>query len=245
MAHVDNTIYENLGERWYEAWDDPVALLRAEGKLKHPWILERIRRAYPDASVSLLDVGCGAGFLTNDFSRQGLKVTGLDASSEGLRVAEEHDATKEVRYVRADALAMPFEDASFDVVTCLDFLEHVVSPLMVIKEISRVLRPGGLFFFHTFNRNLLSWLVVIKGVEWLVKNTPRNMHVIELFIKPSELTGYCARAGLTTVEVTGLRPDFRTFALRDLFSGVVPRGLAFTFTDSLLLSYLGYARKSV
>src|SRR6201999_1216443 len=112
------------------------------------------------------------------------RVTGLDASPESLVVAARHDETGSVRYERGDALALPYADASFDAVCAMDFLEHVEEPARVVAECSRVLRPGGLFFFHTFNRSFLAWLVVIKGVEWFVRNTPRDMHVLRLFIPP-------------------------------------------------------------
>ncbi len=245
MAEINNTIYETLGERWYEAWDDPVALLRAESRIKHPWILKKIRDHFAEAKVEILDVGCGAGFLANEFALEGYPMTGVDLSPESLKVAHIYDQTKTVKYLEADALKLPFPDKSFDVVTCLDFLEHVKDPERYIEEISRVLRPGGIFFFHTFNRNPLSWLFVIKFVEWLVKNTPKHMHVIELFIKPSELAGFCRNSGMEVGAMTGIRPVLSSIPLKSLFSGVVPRSFKFELTDSLLLSYLGYARKTL
>ena len=113
-------------------------------------------------------------------------MTGLDASQEALSVAARHDGTARVRYERGDALTLPYPDASFDAVCSLDFLEHVEEPERVVAEVARVLRPGGLFFFHTFNRNFWAWLVIIKGVEWFVRNTPKDLHVLRLFVKPEE-----------------------------------------------------------
>lgn len=245
MAEINNAIYETLGERWYEAWDDPVALLRSESRVKHPWILNKIRELFGEAKVEILDVGCGAGFLTNEFALKGYPITGVDLSGESLKVAGNYDKTKSVKYLEADALQLPFADGSFDVVTCMDFLEHVKNPELYIREISRVLKPDGVFFFHTFNRNPLSWLFVIKGVEWLVKNTPKHMHVIDLFIKPSELAGFCKESGMKVGEMTGIRPVFSSIPLKSLFSGVVPRSFRFELTKSLLMSYLGYARKTL
>jgi 2-polyprenyl-6-hydroxyphenyl methylase/3-demethylubiquinone-9 3-methyltransferase len=166
-------------------------------------------------------------------------------STDSLRVAKLHDKTSSVNYVEADALAMPFPDASFDVVTCMDFLEHVHFPARYIIEMSRVLKPGGLFFFHTFNRNLLSWIVIIKGVELFVKNTPKDMHVIDLFITPDELEDYCQRAGMKTVEMTGIRPVMSSIPLKSWFTRVVSPEMRFDFTSSLRMSYLGYARKTL
>lgn len=245
MAQINNAIYETLGERWYNAWDDPVALLRAENRLIKPWVSDRINIEFVGEKVSVLDVGCGAGLLSNEVALDGHKVTGLDTSPDSLRIAKLHDKTSGVSYVEGNALTMPFPDASFDVVTCMDFLEHVHFPARYIAEMSRVLRPGGLFFFHTFNRNLLSWIVVIKGVELFVKNTPKDMHVIDLFITPEELQEYCARAELKIVEMTGIKPVMRSIPLKNYFTRVVPEEMRFDFTTSLKMSYLGYARKTL
>lgn len=237
MAKINNQIYESYGSRWYEAQDDPIALLRAENELKLPWIYQRIREKF--SAPLVLDIGCGAGFLSNGLAKNGLNVTGIDMSPDSLRVAAHYDETKSVNYIEGDAYHLPFAPNSFDAITCMDFLEHVEKPLEIIKECARVLRPNGLFFFHTFNRNFLSWLIVIKGVEFLIKNTPKDMHVIELFIKPEELKEYCREAGIRTVEMVGMRPKFSSIPIKNYFSGVVPKSLKFKFTSSLALSYMG------
>lgn len=239
---INNSFYDNYGERWYRAYDDPVALLRAEHRVKFPWILERIRdEGIRDARV--LDVGCGGGFLSNALARHGFAVTGIDLSEESLKVAQGHDETKTVSYQVADAYALPFPDESFDVVTAMDFLEHVEEPEKVIRELSRVLRPHGLFFFHTFNRNFLSKLVIIKLVEWFIKNTPKDMHVHRLFIRPEELEVFCRRHGLSFVILTGLRVKFSTISWEMIKTGVVSPKLEFTLTHNIKLAYLGMAKK--
>lgn len=244
MQKVNNEIYHDYGDRWYTADDDPIALLRAESKTKTPWTLEQIKRhGHHHASARILDVGCGAGFLSNALAAQGLNVTGVDISEESLAVAKRYDQTRTVVYQTADAYHLPFPNESFDVLTAMDFLEHVDEPARVIKEFSRVLKPNGIFIFHTFNRNLLAHLIIIKLVEWLVKNTPKNMHVIHLFIKPNELTRYCSGALLQVHEMVGIRPSLRTITLKSLITGVVPQGLRFKLCSSLLLSYMGVAEK--
>ena len=245
MEKVNNEIYNTYGDRWYTAQDDPVALLRAESKTKSPWILEKLKKhGRLDSSTQVLDVGCGAGFLSNELALHHLNVTGVDLSEDSIRVAQKFDSTKSVKYLAADAYNLPFADQSFDVLTAMDFLEHVDQPAKAIQEFSRVLKPGGIFIFHTFNRNFLAYLVIIKLVEWLVKNTPKNMHVLELFIKPSELAQYCKQAHLQTQEMIGIKPQFSTIPLKNVWTGVVPLSLRFELTRSLLLSYMGYAIKT-
>ena len=240
---VNNALYDTLGERWYAADDDPVALLRAESRLRNPWVLEHIR-ARLGASARVLDVGCGAGFLSNYLAANALEVEGIDASAESLAVAQRHDASGSVRYVLGDALALPYADASFDAVCAMDFLEHVEDPEKVVAEASRVLRPGGLFFFHTFNRNPVAWLIVIKGVEWFVRNTPADMHVLRLFLKPSELQRFCGRAQLRTIALHGSSPVIWSRAFwRMLLTRVVPPDFRFQFTRSTLLAYTGYCER--
>lgn len=241
---VNNAVYDDLGERWYSAKDDPVALLRAESAHRTPWIVDSMRDRLGSGSQRVLDVGCGAGFLTNPLAAIGHEVTGLDASVASLAVARAHDASGRASYVEGDALALPFADASFDVACAMDFLEHVEDPAAVIREAGRVLRPGGLFFFHTFNRTLLAWLVVIKGVEWFVRNTPPNLHVKRLFVKPAEVRAACTSSGLEIAELRGVRPVFFSRAfLQLLLTRTVADDFAFTFTRSLAVGYAGFAVK--
>jgi 2-polyprenyl-6-hydroxyphenyl methylase / 3-demethylubiquinone-9 3-methyltransferase len=238
---VNNTIYDSLGDRWYSADDDPIALLRAEARSRNPWVSARIATRV-GAAARVLDVGCGAGFLANELAAEGHDVTGIDASHEALAVAARHDPTGRARYVAGDALALPFPAQSFDVVCAMDFLEHVEEPSRVVEEAARVLRPGGLFFFHTFNRNPLAWLVVIKGVEWFVKNTPRDMHVLRLFVKPEELRAACRDHGLEVSELHGSVPDVLSGAFwRMLATGRVADDFRFRFTRSAPVGYTGFA----
>ena len=241
---INNDLYHDLGDRWYTAKDDPVALLRAEGKTKNPWVMRTIQNHFPDrdpCEVKILDVGCGAGFLTNYLAKKNFNLIGMDVSKSSLEVARKFDETKRVNYLPGDAYQLPFLDHSFDVVTCMDFLEHVDQPAKVVQEISRVLKPNGIFIFHTFNRNPLSHLVIIKGVEWFVKNTPEHMHIIDLFVKPEELKNYCAQAGLNVKLLKGIAPKVSMAFFKMLFTGEVPDDFEFKITPSTLLSYVGYA----
>ena len=241
---VNNHIYNSLGERWYTAYDDPVALLRAESELRNPWVLEKIAGQFRDSSIRILDVGCGAGFLSNALAKKYDSVIGVDLSEESLSVAHAYDSTKKARYMNANALSLPFDDGSFEVACAMDFLEHVEDPNAVIREISRVLKPGGIFFFHTFNRNWISKLVAIHCVEWFIKNTPEHLHVYSYFIKPSELSAYCKNSGLHPQEWRGVKPSlFSLHTLKTLFTGVLSKQFSFSFSRSLLVGYCGVAVK--
>lgn len=241
---INNSFYDDLGEAWYTSMDHPIALLRAENKTRIPWVMKEIEERYPKP-IQLLDIGCGAGFLTNALAEIGHDVTGIDLSRASLDTARKHDKTGKVRYLFADAYALPFESESFDVVCAMDILEHVEEPEKLIKEASRVLRKGGIFFFHTFNRNLLSYLFIIKGVDWFVKNAPKNMHVYSLFIKPKELQKSCLSAGLHVSLLKGFVPDMNKGAFwKMLFTRKIPSNFSFKFVNSFLTGYCGLATKA-
>jgi len=236
---INNRWYTDLGDRWYRAEDTPIALLRAESRHRNPWIAEQLGTE----PRRVLDLGCGAGFLSNYLAARGHRVRGLDADAESLAVARAYDRTRTVEYHRGDACALPYPDASFDVVCAMDLLEHVEDPARLVAEASRVLAPGGVFVFHTFNRNWLAKLIVIDGVRIFVKNTPDDLHVLRMFIKPDELAGMCERAGLEVSELVGSRPRFRWPLWRMLATGKVGDDFAFTFTRSTTLGFTGVAHK--
>jgi 2-polyprenyl-6-hydroxyphenyl methylase/3-demethylubiquinone-9 3-methyltransferase len=241
---INNTIYDELGERWYSATDDPVALLRAESRLRTSWVLSELQAQFGKRSLTILDVACGGGFLANPLAEAGHAVTGIDLSRDSLDVAQRHDPTRSVAYLAMDAQTLAFPDGHFDAVCMMDFLEHLPERDAVISEAARVLKPGGWFFFHTFNRTPLSGLIAIKGVEWFVKNTPKHMHIYSLFLKPTELKELCARHQLATEVVRGVRPRIFTWAfLQMLFTGKVSDRFQFTFTRSQSIGYCGRARK--
>ncbi|HEY5920442.1 MAG TPA: bifunctional 2-polyprenyl-6-hydroxyphenol methylase/3-demethylubiquinol 3-O-methyltransferase UbiG [Kofleriaceae bacterium] len=240
---INNEWYADLGERWYRAEDTPIALLRAESRHRNPWLAGEIARMLGPAPQRVLDLGCGAGLLGNHLAALGHHVTGVDTTAENLGVARAHDATQTATYELGDACALRYPDASFDVVCAMDLLEHVTQPDQLIAEAARVLRPGGLFFFHTFNRTTAAHVIVIKGVEWFVANAPKDLHVIELFRTPGEVSALCANAGLAIGELRGSRPRFRWPLWRMLITGRVGDDFAFTWTRSLAIGYTGYARR--
>lgn len=238
---INNEWYADLGERWYHAQDTPIALLRAESRQRNPWIADEITRVLGPRPVRVLDLGCGAGFLANYLAARGHVVTGIDTTPENLIVARAHGTAT---YELGDACNLPYADDSFDVVCAMDLIEHVEQPARLVSEVGRVLRPGGMFFFHTFNRTPIANLIVIKGVEWFVKNTPKDLHVHHLFRSPDELDQMCRAAGLDIALVHGSRPRFRWPLWRMLLTGKVGDDFAFTFTKSTAIGYTGYATAS-
>ncbi|MNJ91299.1 Ubiquinone biosynthesis O-methyltransferase [compost metagenome] len=240
---IDNDVYNELGERWYKAQDDPIALLRAQTKLEAPWILNEIRR-HIGYRAHILDVGCGGGFLANAMAEGGHDVTGIDLSTSSLKVAELYDKTHTVKYLQGDAYQLPFPKECFDVVCAMDLLEHVSDPQKILAEASRVLHPGGLFFFHTFNKNPISYFMVIKGMETFVKNTPKDMHVYSLFRDPVQLEDWMEDEGLEVVTMRGIRPViFQKAFFKMLWTREVPDNFQFTWTKNPMVSYTGYAKK--
>lgn len=241
---VNNDYYNTLRESWYTALNNPIAILRVEQRAKTPWILERIKKHFiNDKKIKILDIGCGAGFLTNELGRAFPNTYGLDASASTIEVAKAYDLSGNVDYILGDAYELPFEDESMDIICAMDFLEHVEDPSKVIREASRVLKKDGLFFFHTFNRNFLSWLIVIKAMEWFVPNTPSNLHVLSYFIKPKELEQAMSSQDLIALEWTGIRPKFNSAFLKSLLTSSLQDNFQFKLTPSLMLGYMGVARK--
>lgn len=244
---IDNDFYQELGNTWYLARDNPVALLRAESKVKSKWLIQKINEFFPqkESSPKIIDIGCGGGFVSNALAKEGFNVTGIDIHDNPLRIAHEFDKTKKVTYLKADAYHLPFEDKSFDVACMMDFLEHVEDIPGVIKECTRVLKKNGVLFFHTFNRNWLSYLLVIKGVEWCVKNTPQNMHVYPLFIKPKELQTILSKQGYSNFTTCGLAPKILSKEfLKLIFTRTVEDSFPFQLTNSRAIGYIGYSQLS-
>ncbi len=238
---INNAFYDTLHEKWLTSQDHPIALLRAENKARNPWIIKTLA-SYKKLPSNVLDIGCGAGLLLQDLAMQGCSVTGIDLSENSLEVAK--TLIPKGNFLKAPAESLPFPNASFDIVCAMDLLEHVEDPKIVIKEAARVLKKDGLFFFHTFNRNLISYLVIIKGVDWFVKNAPKNMHVYPLFIRPKELSSLLSEQNLQVKSMQGLIPNiFSSSFWKMLFCKKIDPSFSFKFSKSLTTGYVGFAKK--
>lgn len=235
--------YKKLGEQWYEASRDSMALLRQQHQLTSPWVLAEIRK-YIGYHAEILDIGCGPGFFSNEAIKVGHKVTGIDISTTQLRVAQARDVTKKVRYVYGDAYAIPYPRETFDVVVAMGLLEHVSDPQKILFEASRVLRSGGLFFFHTVNRNFLSYLFAVKGMQYFSKNTSSELYVYNLCRKPSEVETWIDNSGMDLKITRGVAPVIMQTALFNfLWKREMSKDFHFHWTKNRWVSYVGCARK--
>lgn len=171
----------------------------------NPLRLEWIHARAQLAGKTVIDIGCGGGILSESMAKKGAQVTGIDLSQKALSVADLHglESGLSIRYehISAESMAQR-EPAGFDVVTCMEMLEHVPDPAAIIQACATLVKPGGLVFFSTLNRNPKSYLHAILGAEYLLQMLPRGTHDYSKFIQPSELAGFIRQAGL---ELLGLR----------------------------------------
>jgi 2-polyprenyl-6-hydroxyphenyl methylase / 3-demethylubiquinone-9 3-methyltransferase len=194
--------FGRLAHRWW----DPEGEFRPLHEI-NPLRLDWIDRHAGLAGKKVLDVGCGGGILAEAMARRGAEVTGIDLSEKGLRVAELHllESKLAVRYEKAMAEDYAAAHAGeFDVVTCMELLEHVPEPAGMVAACARLVRPGGQVFFSTINRNPKSYLFAVVGAEYVLKLLPKGTHDYLRFIKPSELSRWSRAAGLTPDELIGM-----------------------------------------
>lgn len=203
--NVDNAEiakFEALAARWWDP-DGEFRPLHEINPLRANWIDERA--PVPDRAV--LDVGCGGGILAESLALRGARVTGIDMGEGPLSVARLHrlESGVEVDYQRSTAEEFAAEHPEqFDVVCCLEMLEHVPDPGAVITACARLVRPGGDLFFSTINRNPKAFLFAIVGAEHILRLLPAGTHEYEKFIRPSELARWIREAGLLRGDMTGL-----------------------------------------
>jgi len=194
--------FEKLAARWW----DPTSEFRPLHEI-NPLRLDWIDARAPLTGKTVLDVGCGGGILAEAMAEHGARVTGIDLGEAPLAVARLHlkESGQQVDYkkVAAEDLARE-QPGSFDVVTCMEMLEHVPDPGSIVAACAQLVKPGGQAFFSTLNRNPKSWLFAIVGAEYILKLLPRGTHEYLKFIKPSELERWCRRAGLSVREYTGM-----------------------------------------
>lgn len=214
--NVDNAEvakFDALASRWWDP-NSEFKPLHDINPLRANWIDQHS----PVAEMKLLDVGCGGGILAEAMALRGAKVTGIDMAESPLKVAQLHslESGVEVEYLRITAEELAEQRADqYDVVTCLEMLEHVPDPSSVIRACTRLVKPGGHIYFSTINRNPKSYLFAIVGAEYVLKMLPKGTHEYSKFIRPSELGNWIRDAELKLEHMTGMvyNPFTKTYRL--------------------------------
>jgi 2-polyprenyl-6-hydroxyphenyl methylase/3-demethylubiquinone-9 3-methyltransferase len=200
-----------------ERWWDP------DGEFKTLHAINPLRVQFIRAMTALegqrvVDVGCGGGILSEGLARCGAEVLGIDLSADLLDVADLHGLESGVpvayRKISAEALAAE-QPGAFDLVTCMEMLEHVPNPASIVNACARLVKPGGMVFFSTLNRNLKAYLLAIVGAEYLLRMIPKGTHDYATFIRPSELVRWGRQSGLDLISMEGVsyNPITRQFSL--------------------------------
>lgn len=227
----DLTIYDKVADQW---WSDEIRWVRTLKNLV-PGRLAWMDRQIAWAGRDVLDLGCAGGFMAEALDDRGASVTGIDPAAAAIAAARAHAARtgRTIRYDEGVGEALPYPDASFDAVVCVDVLEHVRDLRQVLSEVARSLRPGGVFLFDTINRTLLARLATITVAEDILRLLPKGTHDPAMFITPAELRAALRDAGLEPGPFTGLGPRGINRRL-DLTFGPLPL---------TAILYMGLARK--
>ena len=202
VDHAEIAKFEALANRWWDR-ESEFKPLHDINPLRVNWIDERVHLA----GKKVLDVGCGGGILSEAMAYRGATVMGIDMGEAPLSVARLHQLESgmivEYLQITAEDLSIDMPE-QFDVVTCLEMLEHVPNPSSVIQACFRMVKPGGQVFFSTINRNPKAYLFAIIGAEYIIKLLPRGTHDFKKFIRPSELGAWGRKAGLTIKDIIGM-----------------------------------------
>ena len=195
--------FSDLAHHWWDTQSE-FAPLHAINPLRLDWI----NGLSPLAGKRVLDIGCGGGILADAMARKGAQVLGIDLATKSLKVAQLHALeaqTPQINYreISAEALAAE-QPASFDVVTCMEMLEHVPNPQSIVAACAALVKPGGWVYFSTINRNAKAYMFAIVGAEYVLKMLPRGTHDYAKFITPSELLGFARKQSLDVQAMRGL-----------------------------------------
>ena len=196
---------EKFSQHAHEWWDEqgPLKTLHQINPTRMAWIAKHVVLA----NAQTIDIGCGGGILSESLAKAGALVTGLDMASDSIEIARTHaqaaqlNIDYQISTAEAWAQAHP---AEYEVVTCMELLEHVPDPASVIHAAAQLLAPGGVVFFSTINRNPKAWALTIGAAEYLLKWIPKGTHQYDTFIKPSELSAMARQSGLEVIALAGI-----------------------------------------
>ena len=229
MDQAEVNKFDALADQWWDT-DGPFRTLHEINPLRLDFIAKGCAGLN---GKKVLDVGTGGGLLAEAMARQGAEVTGIDLAEDGLNAARHHADTSNLsidyRQIAVEDLAAE-KPGYYDVVTCMEMLEHVPDPAAVVAACARLLRPGGDAFFATLNRNPKSYLLAIIGAEYVMGLLPRGTHDYQKFIRPSELLGMARKAGLETLSLKGMHYDPMRHLAR--------------LTQDVTVNYLTHTRKT-
>jgi 2-polyprenyl-6-hydroxyphenyl methylase/3-demethylubiquinone-9 3-methyltransferase len=256
---IINNDYDSLAHLWWSEDEGSTASIRyLMNPVRFGYFKKLMDNSYKSGfkSKKVLDVGCGGGFLSEELSKIGLNVTGVDPSKESISIAMEHAINNNlnIAYRESYGEKLPFDDSTFDMVFCCDVLEHVNDVRKVASEISRVLNKGGLFFFDTINRTIISKITVIYLMQEcrFTSFVDSDGHVWEMFIKPEELKSIFSENNITLNDLKGISPrHIRPSIIINLYKASrkkisfkeLAERLNLIESDDLDASYMGYGIK--
>ncbi len=231
-ANIDNSEVAKFNAMAAQWWDPagPCAPLH----ILNPTRLAYIQNLAKLDNKSILDVGCGAGILSESLAKQGAKVTAIDASQQVIDAAKQHAAEQglQIDYsaTQIEELAAA-QNQQFEIITCMELIEHVPEPARLLDACAQLLKPGGQIFISTLNRTLTAYMLAIIGAEYILKILPRNTHDYKKFIRPAELATILRNTRIKLTDLKGLKFDPFTKSAK--------------LTDSLSVNYLAYAIKEI
>lgn len=214
--------FDALAQEWW----DPKGPMKPLHQL-NPYRLDYVKRHATLPGKQVLDIGCGGGILAESLTQEGAITTGIDMSERVITIAKQHAEKNRVAVTYQQIRTEDFAQKNphcFDVITCMEMLEHVSEPLSIIQAATRLIKSDGVIFFSTINRNVKSFMTAIIGAEYFLRLLPRGTHHYDKFIRPSELTAWCKQAGLTLRHLQGITYN--------------PLVQKFHFTNSVDVNYL-------